>query len=57
MTTEAKQTKILAAIENRGWFTAEIYWKEANGLKTSGQIKMGDRYVLGGNVKRVWVAA
>jgi len=57
MTTADKKAKILAAIAARGWFTAEIYWNEANELKAAGIIKMGDRYFLGGNRKSVWVAA
>lgn len=56
MSSEAKKAKILAAIEARGWFTAEIYWNEANELKATGQIKMGDRFSLGGNRKTAWVA-
>lgn len=57
MSNEAKKAKILAAIEVRGWFTAEIYWNEANELKAAGKIKMGDRFSLGGNRKPAWVAA
>jgi len=56
MTAEAKKTKILAAIAVRGWFTAEIYWAEANELKAAGLIKMGDYFSLGGNRKSAWVA-
>lgn len=57
MTTEAKNEKILAAIAARGWFTAEIFWNEANALKAAGLIKLGTRYFVGGNQKTVWVAA
>jgi len=57
MTTEARKTKILAAIAVRGWFTAEIYQTEAAELYAAGLIKSGTRYSVGGNVKPVWVAA
>jgi len=57
MTSEAKKTKILACIEARGWFTAEIYLTEALELCAAGTIKSGTRYSVGGNVKSVWVRA
>lgn len=57
MTTEARKSKILAAIAARGWFTAEIYQAEAAELYTAGLIKIGTRYSVGGNIKSVWVRA
>ena len=57
MTAAAKKEKILACIASRGWFTAEIYWIEANELRAEGKIKMGERFSVGGNRKPVWVAA
>ena len=59
MTTEHTpiQTKILAAIAGRGWFTAEVYQNDAQALKSAGLIKMGERFSTGGNRKPVWVKA
>lgn len=57
MTSADKKTKILAAIEVRGWFNADIYFNEARELQAEGKVKMGDRYFTGGNRKAVWVAA
>lgn len=57
MTAEQKKDKILACIASRGWFTSEIYGKEAEELKAAGLIKLGSKYVTGGNRKSVWVAA
>jgi hypothetical protein len=56
MTIEAQKTKILASIQSRGWMTTEIFWKAAKELEAAGQIKMGDKYFTGGNLKPVWVA-
>lgn len=55
--TEAKKSKILAAIAARGWTTVEIYQTEANELYAAGLIKRGTRYSVGGNIKTVWEAA
>lgn len=57
MTSEQKKQTILSAIASRGWFTADIYWADAQTLKAEGKIKMGTRYFTGGNLKTVWVAA
>lgn len=57
MTKQAKQTKILSAIQARGWFTCDIYWNEAKELEAQGLIKLGTRYSTGGNLKTVWVGA
>jgi hypothetical protein len=57
MTTQAKQGKILAAIESRGWFTPDLYWDAACELRDQKIIKMGDRYSTGGNRKPAWVKA
>ena len=57
MTKQQKQEKILACIASRGWFTCEIYWKEACELRNGGLIKQDYRHVTGGNQKPVWVAA
>jgi hypothetical protein len=57
MTNEAKKAKILAAIEARGWFTADIYWNEARELVASGLIKSGERFSVGGNRVTVWIKA
>lgn len=57
MTTDQKQTKILASITSRGWFTCDVYWNEACALRDAGKIKLGERFSTGGNRKTVWVAA
>lgn len=57
MTTEAKKTKILAAIAARGWFTADIYINEAFELRAAGVIKMGSVHFSGQGFKSAWVAA
>lgn len=57
MTTEAKQAKILAAINGRGWFTAAIYFNEARELRDAGLIKLVSRHFPGEGNKFVWGAA
>lgn len=57
MTATEKKSKILACIAARGWFTCEIYPREADELAATGAIKLGYRYSVGGNRKSVWVAA
>jgi hypothetical protein len=56
-TAEERKTKILAAIDARGWFTAEIYPREADELRIAGVIKRGERFSVGANRKSVWVSA
>ena len=57
MTTEAKQAKILAAINGRGWFTAAIYFNEARELRNAGLIKLVSRHFPGEGNKFVWGVA
>jgi hypothetical protein len=57
MTQQQKQTKILASIAAKGWFTCDIYWIEACELRAAGLIKQAYKYTTGGNQKPVWVAA
>lgn len=54
--TSEKKAKILVAIASRGWWTADVYFAEAQELRADGLIKMGDRFSVGGNRKTVWVA-
>ena len=40
MAAEEQKAKILAAIEARGWFTAEVYQAAARQLREAGLIKL-----------------
>lgn len=59
MTKAEKQTKILAAIEARGWFKVlDTFVDAAADLKASGLIKLDYRYTAaGGNRYAVWAKA
>lgn len=57
MTTQQKQTKILASIAAKGWTTCDVYWTEACELRAAGLIKQAFKFTTGGNQKPVWVAA
>jgi hypothetical protein len=57
MSTDQKKEKILAAIQARGWASAEIYWDAACELRAAGLIRMSEKFTTGGNRKPVWVAA
>ena len=57
MTIEQKKTKVLAAIEVRGWSLAEVFWEAAKELEKEGKVKLSTKHFTGGNRKGVWVAA
>jgi|694.fasta_scaffold02092_15 hypothetical protein len=57
MTITEQQTRILAAIADRGWITNELYFEAARELCARGQIKLSTRRTAVGATKFVWEAA
>lgn len=57
MTKTEQQTRILAAIADRGWMTTELYIDAARELYQRGQIKHSTIHTAVGNRKSVWIAA
>ncbi len=57
MSKTEQQTRILAAINSRGWATAELYLDAAAELRDRGLIRHDTRRTAVGGTKSVWVAA
>lgn len=54
---EQQQTRIMAAINSQGWFTAELYIDAANQLRANGLIKLDQKRRATGGSNWIWVKA